>query len=344
MKNIKINKIVLVSVLFSVSGCLAFAESTVPVASPETVSRQPYLDKLLEKDALEGDESILKLPRNRKPLVTEPNEMQPYMESLKRENEKESKDEPRSPDNDPKQPYLDKLLNKDEHKSEKQDPNNPEAYIQSLKDGKELQPKKDKKVQNTAQVGLMVAANFDFTGGSKQANSFESVYSTKKKFNPGFDFSYERQVFRDPVIGAFGPHLRVTGLFFKGTGRFTKLGAESETKFSFLALPIGAGVGYRAIQPRLIVPFAQAGLMAIPFMETRDDDQSSRKGISSSYHLVAGVQLSLDWIGRKDSWDRYDAYGILHTYLSAQYMIARPLTGAVDFKMELFFVGFGFEF
>jgi hypothetical protein len=130
----------------------------------------------------------------------------------------------------------------------------------------------------------------------------------------------------------------------RGTGRINRTGAETDVKFQLLAVPVSAGISYRAIQPRFVVPFAQVAAVGIPFWETRDDAKPAHKGLAYSYSTTVGVGLSLDWIGRQNAWDRYDDYGILHTYIVIQQQWLRPLLGKVQFSSSTLMAGLNFEF
>ncbi len=213
-----------------------------------------------------------------------------------------------------------------------------------MKSGLELKPKFRGKAKRAIGIAVATGTNLDVSSTSAQANSFESVYRTEKKYNPTVDLYYEHYLFRDRRYGAFGPVMRFGIVTTKGTGRFTRFNSETDVKFTFIALPFAAGITYRAIQPRFIVPFGQLALVGIPFFESRNDDKKSKKGITSSYSYTVGVAMNMDWIARDNAWERYDEHGILHTSLFAQMQVLNPLAGKVDFSSRTLMAGLNFEF
>ena len=310
---------------------------------------QPYIDSLkqdyeIEQRATTGtatQEHIDKLKAKHGIEETSPSKepAEPYIEELSQSHGITRETEGA----EAQQPYIDSVLSKSggsTHRGEGQ------PHIEALKNGKELEPKKLGTVHKS--IALMVSAggNIDVQAGSAQANSFESVYRPTKKYNPTVDISYEHHVFRDRVFGAFGPLGKLGIVHARGTGRINRSGAETDVKFQLLGIPLSAGLSYRAIQPRFVVPFAQVAATAIPFWETRDDAKPLRKGLAYNYTATVGVGFSLDWIGRQNAWDRYDDYGILHTYIVVQHQILRPLfgLGRVDFTSSTTMAGLNFEF
>jgi hypothetical protein len=82
----------------------------------------------------------------------------------------------------------------------------------------------------------------------------------------------------------------------------------------------------------------------LPFYESRSDPAPDLRGMSYGATTILGVALNMDWLGRDQAWDRYDAYGILHTYLVAQYQYLHTFLGAVTFEYGGAYGGFLFEF
>lgn len=296
--------------------------------STESDKIQPYIEKLKAKD--------------KSTVLSEPGLVQPYIDSLKHDHPAQEE----STQSNQGQPYIDSLNSKSNEKngSSGGHPTDGQPHIEALKEGLQLKPEMKGTVRNAATVTIVATGDFDIQGRNAQANSYQSVYAPQKKYNPGIDVAIERHIFRNRFAGAFGPFFRTGAYFQKGYGRFTRYNSESDVNFRFLAIPMGVGLGYRAIQPRFVVPFVQVGVSGIFFNESRDDDKPSKRGYSTAANLNYGINLSLDWIGRRDAWARYDEYGIFHTYLTIQQMHIKTIRGDVDFRFHMTLAGLSFEF
>lgn len=288
-------------------------------------------------------------------------EVQPYIESVKKKyGVKPPREEPEAlssettvqPEAGPIQPYIDKMKaqireSEAESRSEKTGGSSDsiQPYIETVKKGKELEPKYRTSVRNAAGIAVLASSDFDIKSNQVQANSFDTVYEPNRKYVPGVDLFYEYQFLRDRTWGSLGvvSHLKV--FVARGKGIFTNRQERSDdTKFRFTAVPVSLGLGYRFLMGRLVVPFAQLSMVGTPILESRDDQKPSRRSISHGYTSTLGVALSLDWISRRDAWTRYDAYGALHTYLTLQWERARALGGPVAVNYNALFAGLGFEF
>jgi hypothetical protein len=313
---------------------------------------QPYIDEMQKEEALgqsEGsrDQSshIEKLQRKaqKNQVDPEPAGIQPYIDALQ-SSDKSNKNKADS--DQTASGYSETLRQKygDEDADGQAAGKGMQPHIDAINSGKNLEPKYKGKAMHSAGISVAVVTNLDISSTSAQANSFESVYRTKVKYNPTVDLYYERYLLRDRRYGAFGPHMRFGIVTTKGSGRFTVRNQESDVRFRFVAFPIAAGVVYRAIQPRFIVPYGQAALVGIPFFESRNDDKKTKRGITSSYSMTFGVAVNMDWIGRRNAWERYDEHGILHSSVFVQQQFLRPLAGRVDFSSTTTMMGFGFEY
>ncbi|HRK01704.1 MAG TPA: hypothetical protein PLH57_03505 [Oligoflexia bacterium] len=248
------------------------------------------------------------------------------------------------------QPYIDELQSKARAEESSKSASTPSSqgvqpYIESVKKGKELEPKYRGSVNRAAGLSILTSSDFDVDSNSIQANQFNSVYETKSKYVPGVDLYYEHQLLRDRTFGALGlvSHLKV--FVARGRGIFTRRQVRSDdTKFRFTAFPVSLGVGYRFLLARFIVPYVHVSGVMTPMIESRDDQKPTRKALSRGTSVIVGGSLNLDWITRKDAWSRYDAYDVLHTYLTLQWEKARSFSGAVDFNYDAVYAGLGFEF
>lgn len=325
-------------------------------------------DKNMQVALMAGLALLLSVTPTWAEVGDDPNEYQPYIEQLKKKHgipdrapepieraapieqtpaqsvtEHTESDDPRVV-----QPYIEKLREREglgEAASTPSTEGNLQPYIDELKSGRELKANMRKTVDEAAGFAVVASNKFDVHSDRAQANAFESVYSPDEKYSPSFDLFYERQLYRSRYFGAIGPVFHGTFIQTKGKGIFTNSGvASSDTILKFTAVALSAGASYRATQLRFIQPFVQAAVVAVPFMESRNDDQASKRGISRGFSGIGGVALNLDWIGRKNAWDQYDAHGILHTYLVAQVEYLRSVSSSIRFNYTGIYGGLMFEF
>ena len=297
----------------------------------------------------------------------DPNEYQPYIEELKKKHgipesapqpmglaptseqvERETVTQtPESDDPNEVQPYIQQLKEREglTENPPTRTEQNLQPYIDELKMGRELKADMRKTVDEAAGFAVVASNKFDVHSDRAQANAFESVYNPSEKYSPSFDLFYERQLYRSRYWGAIGPVFHGTFIQTKGKGIFTTAGvASNDIIFKFTALALSAGLSYRATLLRYIQPFVQGSVVAIPFMESRNDDRPSKRGISRGFSGIGGVALNLDWIGRKNAWDQYDSHGILHTYFVAQVEHLRSVSSSIQFNYTGVYGGLMFEF
>lgn len=326
----------LAATLFVASGAMAAA----PIDYSKTDQVEPYLETLRKKHEIptkawppkdlppsneQGSGPHRPTPAE---ISKQPKDVQPYLESLREQGLIEP-----SRDAVTKPPVGSK------------DPGQVQPYLETVKKGVELEPKYRKTVDQAAGFAIVASNKFNLKSDKVEANTFEAIYTPSEKYSPSADLFYERQLYRNHYVGAIGLVAHLNVIWTKGKGIFTRSKAPAtDTEFRFMAFPFSVGGSYRFTQLRFVQPFIQLAAAGLPYVETRNDDRPSRKGISRGYHVNGGAAFSLDWISRKDAWNRYDSQGIMHTYLVAQMEWFRTLSGAVDFSYDGTYVGLLFEF
>ncbi len=218
-----------------------------------------------------------------------------------------------------------------------------DSYIQSLREGKTLEAKYRKTVNQAIGVSIPASSNLSVTSSPASA-SFDAVYRPSEKYIAGVDLFYETQFLRDPSFGTFGLATRLSVYSVTGKGIFRRTGASSEdVRFRLTAFPIGVGPTYRLNQLKLIAPFIQAGLAGVPMLESRDDGKDTHRAFSWGYYAVSGVALNLDWIYRPDSWAMYSSNGYVHTNLLLRYNYLSAPTRGIRLSYRGFQAGLLFE-
>ncbi len=225
------------------------------------------------------------------------------------------------------------------------DPLKTQPYIESLKAGYELKPKFAKKVRNGAGVSLMTDNNFSVDSTSNKSNNFDNVYHTADKYNLSLKFFYEKQFLRDAGFGSLAPIITGHAIVLKGKGMFTKRGTTSDdTVMQFNAAPVFAGISYRFIAARFLVPYVQASFGGIPMLEQRNDGKPARRAITSAHNFTLGIAINLDWLHRSSAWDQYIDNEVLHTYFTFEKIYIRSHFGTVGFDYDATMAGLTFEF
>jgi hypothetical protein len=311
-------------------------------AGTDSGSLQPYIDSLKAKHGIpdrppaapptpSSSEAAAQWETSRQ-VTKDPRQMQPYLETL-REKHGLGPSESTEANLAPPKPSS--------------SPQEVQPYIESVKSGYELRPKYDKLVHNAAGLTVAASNHFDITSEKNSANNFDQVYQTDGKFIPSLDLFYEHQFFRDRYAGALGAVGHIGFIMLTGRGVFTNVTGKpqsQDTNFKFMAYPVSIGASYRLVQTRFVVPFIQVSAVGIPYIESRDDDKPSRRGISRGLSINGGASFNLDWISRKDAWNLYDFNGILHTSLLFQLEHLQTLSGAVSFNYTGLMAGLMFEF
>lgn len=309
--------------LLAVSGILWAAGESVPTSAPSSdpAKVQPYIESLKQKYDITPQmkpvlppPAPLAAPATTQVFSSDPQKVQPYIESLR---EREGLGPPSVPGAQP--------------------------YLESLKAGKELQPRFPKEIKWTMGLAAVATNKFKVTSETAQAHDFSSVYNIDNDYSLGIDLSFEHEFFHNPYAGAFGLVSHVGVIMPQGYG-FFRNGSPSDTRFKFIAIPVSVGAGYRLAQLRYVVPFVQLMAVAVPFLETRDDGGDDKRGWSRGVNAVGGVAFNLDWMWKKGRWEAYADAGIIHTYLVAQIEYIRSIASKVNFDYDGGYVGFMFEF
>lgn len=228
--------------------------------------------------------------------------------------------------------------------------------IQAVLDGKsKLKSRREGKVTGAAGFRIGASMTHNVTASPDfQLRSYEDIYGASSI--PAFEFFYEFQPFRSEILGNIGIFTSAGTKVARGFGKFkstlTKPNAigggtfplESRTQFSFVSIPITAGLSYRFHLLKYLRPYAVVGLGAVPWAEMRSDSQAGHRGFSRVMNINFGVAILLDWMNESSAFDMYDSFGIKHSYLSVDYVKRTNLGGNVSFDTNGVLVGMTFEY
>jgi hypothetical protein len=308
-------------------------------AGADGASISPYIDRLRQE---------------MKAQPAEPGVPDPYIESLKRKmpdggkeessegyTEKLKKDLGQSPSAG----YTDDL-------KAKLGPSKEGGAIEALKEGKsELHARMEGEIHHA--MGLRVGASpSNNVTSASGAQAFNTIYGNS--FPVNMSVFYEYQPWHSEWFGNIGFFGEGGFSYYEGSGIYQfiphnadgggNFNAQSGTTFHFISIPLSVGLDYRFNLARLFRPFVMAGGTLAGFYEDRNDGGPIHTAISAGFYYAVGVNILLDWVSSRASWDLYSEHGIKHYYLTAGYDGVQTLTGDVHYTVNGFYGGFTFEF
>lgn len=174
---------------------------------------------------------------------------------------------------------------------------------------------------------------------------FTDIYGDDKK--PVLLVDYEWQFFQG--FGKLGVKVGSGLTMASGSGQFEvpfNGSTDAKEKYNFYMFPNSISAVYRLdiFNKQWIVPFAEAGLDYLAFVEMRDDGDDIKFGGSPHFHFAVGGSFLLDTLG-KDMMAEIDRqYGINHMWLTAEYRRLESMGADFDFSDDLINAGIMVEF
>ncbi len=301
----------------------------------------PYIERLKKGlSPQEQESSLIEEIRKKKGVITESDDryIERLQDGLRKEDQNSSKE------------YL-------EFERTRLGPSQSQGgAIQAVLDGNsKLKSRREGKITGAAgfrvgaSVNESVMASPDF-----QRRTYQEIYGSSSI--PAFEFFYEFQPFRSEILGNVGIFTSVGAKVARGFGKFksslTKpsaigsgsFGETSRTQFSFVSVPITAGLSYRFHLLKYLRPYGVMGFGGVPWAEMRSDSQSGNRGFSRVMNINLGVAILLDWMDEGAAFDLYDSFDIKHSYLSIDYIKRTSLGGNVRFDTQGVLVGMTFEY
>ncbi len=334
----------------------------------EHLSEQPYIDELKKDLAEEGENSSQK-------SIDEPAS---YTEKIRVElKKKEIEENGESTGGSEKNAGGEKPSYTDEIKADlkEADSKNEEARSfegYTAREKARLAPTETKSVLNKSEVekeyevkkqgevtrsmSLHVSASsqrsFKTTGGTAGAD-FGSCYTSK--WYPEINLLSEIQLAHSDTIGSIGGLLSTGMSYYSGKGQFAvainkpngsteKFSTNSNISLSLMTVPVLVGAEVRVNLLRIIQPFVFGSAGPIVYVETRSDAQKSQRGYAFVAQYGGGLNLNLDVLMPKTSFDLYGSFGVKHYFLSFQYLAQQNLSGNVAFNTSNLEAGLTYEF
>jgi hypothetical protein len=215
-----------------------------------------------------------------------------------------------------------------------------------------LKPYKPGTVQYAAGLKLGASNTQVITAASGASNrTFRDFYGTG--WFPDLQVFGEWQPLRSEDWGSVG--LTASGGFTLQTGKgkfavqLTKPSGEafpdeSQTSLRFMTFPALLGANLRINAAKYVRPYIQGGAGAVVFMESRSDNKDGKRGYSRVAHFTGGLNILLDPIFPRETWDVYEGYTTKHYYLTVDYTAMRTISGNIKFETSTIGVGVTHEF
>lgn len=186
------------------------------------------------------------------------------------------------------------------------------------------------------------------TKNPKPTATFGNIYGAG--WQPDLVLHGEKQFYHSENFGSVSLGFNFGLSYAEGFGQLafafgSKSTTQSETKFSFLQVPLILDAYYRMNLFRIIRPYVGVGAGSMLYTEIRNDSNPDKRGYSFIYTTSAGASILLDFIDPSTSRDSYLGNGIQHSYLTVEYnyMNTFAKTGVL-FQRSGIYAGFLFEY
>lgn len=220
-----------------------------------------------------------------------------------------------------------------------------ESPIQAVLSGKSITTEPKRPDINQA-LGFMVGVNPNIAVSDTNGSfNYSTIYGTG--WQPELLMHYEWQPGHSEYFGSLGLHLNSGITYGEGYGQLSfpfNGSTVSQTRFTFLQVPMMIGATYRFNLLRLIRPYIGADAGAIFYNESRKDNVGDKRGFATVFAGHLGAALLLDYFDGGSARDGYLSTGIQHSYLVAEYMYLDSFSkSGVVFKRGGIYAGFLFE-
>jgi hypothetical protein len=220
-----------------------------------------------------------------------------------------------------------------------------ESPIQAVLSGKSVTTRLRRPDINHA-IGFMIGVNPNISVSDPDGSfNYSTIYGSG--WQPEILMHYEWQPGHSEYFGSLGFHLNSGITYGQGYGQLSfpfNGSTVSQTKFTFLQVPMMIGATYRFNLLRLIRPYIGADAGVIVYNESRRDDVGDKRGYSTVYSGHLGAALLLDYFDGGSARDAYLSTGIQHSYFVAEFMYLDSFAkSGVVFKRSGIYAGFLFE-
>lgn len=170
---------------------------------------------------------------------------------------------------------------------------------------------------------------------------FKSMYGSAAV--PMLMFDYEWQPFSG--FGKLGVQLGGGLAVANGNGHFLKDGTPAQEKYTFLILPLNAGVIYRLeyFKRQWVAPYVSGGGSFIAVAEMRDDGKNNFSNSPAAYG-AGGLMFNITALDKSMAFNLDSEYGVGNLWLVAEYRYQKSFSDLVDFSGGLMSLGISADF
>ncbi|MNJ92775.1 hypothetical protein D3C87_104490 [compost metagenome] len=207
------------------------------------------------------------------------------------------------------------------------------TYVYRIKD--ELEGKKNQSA--SLKFGSIDPPRITAADGT----TFMQMYTSSMV--PVLLFDYEWQPFEK--FGKLGISAGFGFITASGNGRFLD-GAPAEEKYTFIAVPLNAGLVYRMefSSTQWVAPYVSGGGTYMGVVEMRDDGKTpSIVGVPGAYG-AAGVLFNITALSRDTAYTLRNEYAIQNLWVNAEYRHLQTFNEELDFSSGIINVGVAVDY
>lgn len=199
----------------------------------------------------------------------------------------------------------------------------------------------------TFRIGMMDAPKIVSKDGT---TDFTTMYEGSPV--PLLMFDYQWQPFSS--MPNFGLQLGFGALVSQGSGRFacdpaqcgTLNGTKAKEKYTFVAIPINAGLTYRLAwsDRQWMAPYVTAGGSYIPIAELRDDDSSPKAVGTPGVFGAGGLMFNVSAIDHDTGFTLKNEYDISNLWVTLEYRYLKTFNEDLDFSSSIISLGVSVDY
>lgn len=189
----------------------------------------------------------------------------------------------------------------------------------------------------TVRFGFMQPPNIV---AADEVTTFSDIYGSSELFTLMLD--YEWQPFSK--YGKLGLQLGVGLATAQGNGRFLD-GSLAEEKYTFIAIPLNAGVVYRLeyFKRQWVAPYVSGGGSFIGLAEMRDDGKNNFSNVMAAYG-GGGLMFNMTALDKQMAFNLDNEYGVGNLWLTAEVRYQQAFSEDLDFSGTIMSLGFSADF
>jgi hypothetical protein len=178
--------------------------------------------------------------------------------------------------------------------------------------------------------------------GSTRTYHFEDLYTESSGLIIGYD--YENFPWIDK--GKLGYQIGASAMFANGHGVLVADGSESTESFTFITLPVNAGVVYRFeyTDKQWVAPYVAGGGTLLTLLEKREDKPWPKPAGGFGFYGAGGVLINTAVLDSESSFQLDSEYGISNLWVTLEFRVTEVNSEAFSFSNQYVNAGLSFDF